>query len=109
MPLMIATGTGASFCSRLYVYASRRWRMALLLHPIQRAAHVDARRVRDDVHQPLLARRVEHGLLRFDDGLVFAERVGDLGEQLLGGFGLVLPIAVAGRPEVVAAVPGLRC
>ena len=70
---------------------------------LDHAPHMHPVGVGGDVDEPLLAEFVEPRLLRLDHGFVLEKRRRDLAVELLGRLGLVLPVAVRGRPEIKAA------
>src|SRR5580704_14044544 len=85
---------------RTHIVLFRCHRASFVLdQTVHRAAHVQASRVGDDVHQRGFAEFGQACLLRFHYRLVLEKRGGDLTEELLGRGGIVLPEAVGGRPE----------
>src|SRR5690606_9473445 len=87
--------------------SAHRW-IAVFFQPLHDASHLDARRIRNQVHHSVFACGVDHGLLTFDDALVLFERRIDFAEQRLGDGRLVLPEAMGGRPKIQAAGLGDR-
>ncbi len=75
---------------------------------LEREPRMDARTVRIDVHQRTIAELAQGRVLVLQHGVVLAERDIHRGEQRLGRFRLVLPVAVRRRPEEPAGVLGLR-